>query len=63
MGYIFKHKKCLCVCVQAVLKNTMADYDKAGSLPKPKTKQLELRLVQSVNQIQSPVVEFFTQKL
>lgn len=49
--------------LQAVLKNTIADYDKAGSLPKPKTKQLELRLVQSVKQIQSPVVEFFTQNL
>lgn len=39
--------------LQAVLKNTIADYDKA-----PKTHQLELRLIQSVNELRSPEVKF-----
>ncbi|KAG0605631.1 hypothetical protein M758_9G075000 [Ceratodon purpureus] len=49
--------------LQAVLKNTIADYGEAGALPEPKAKQLELRLIQSVNEIQSPEIKFFTEKL
>lgn len=44
--------------LQAVLKNTIADYDKARALPAPKTHQLELRLIQSVNELRSPEVKF-----
>ncbi|KAG0562880.1 hypothetical protein KC19_9G179100 [Ceratodon purpureus] len=49
--------------LQAVLKNTIADYGEAGALPEPKAKQLELRLIQSVNEIQSPEIKFVTEKL
>ena len=49
------------MCLQAVLKNTIADYGEAGT--KPKTKQLELRLIQSVKAIQSPEIRFLTEQL
>jgi hypothetical protein len=49
------------MCLQAVLKNTIADYGEAGT--KPKTKQLELRLIQSVKAIQSPEITFLTEQL
>lgn len=47
--------------LQAVLKNTIADYGEAGT--KPKTKQLELRLIQSVKALQSPEITFLTEQL
>ena len=49
--------------LQGVLSNTIADYGEAGALPEPRAKQLELRLIQSVNEIQSPEIKFSTEKL
>jgi len=63
MGLLGNESLTPCVYFQAVLKNTIASYDEVGVLPKPETKQLELRLIQSVKEIQSPVIKFFTEKL
>ncbi|KAG0598656.1 hypothetical protein M758_12G091300 [Ceratodon purpureus] len=48
--------------LQAVLRNTIAGH-KAGTSPEPQSKQLELRLIQSANDIRSPATKFFAQKL
>nr|XP_024387764.1 pyridoxal kinase-like isoform X2 [Physcomitrium patens] len=49
--------------LQAVLNNTIANRSKTGASPEPKPEQLELRLVQSVDDIRSPAARFPAVKL